>query len=317
MDNLVSKAFVRMCVCVCVCVCLVLFSGVTLAHEQEATEHGKGRDYARTRYPIVLVHGMAGFDKILGVDYFYGIPADLRANGATVLLADVSAFNDNAVRGEQLLKQLQTWTAAYGYRKFNLIGHSQGGPTARYVAGVAPELVASISMVGSPNVLPAGNNPLGGILTNYASIVSLFGNIEAFLGGHVGLPQDPAALLSWASNTPEFNTRFPLGAPTTPCGQGPEVDQGIYFYSVAGNKINTNLFDLSDYILDLAMQGSTDPSDGLVPVCAAHWGKVLRDDYPWNHIDEMNHIFGLIGWSAPDPVAFYRAQANRLKHKGL
>ena len=24
--------------------------------------------------PIVLVHGLFGFDKLLGVDYFYGIP---------------------------------------------------------------------------------------------------------------------------------------------------------------------------------------------------------------------------------------------------
>ena len=44
---------------------------------------------------------------------------------------------------------------------------------------------------------------------------------------------------------------------------------------------------------------------------------MLRDDYPWNHIDEMNHIFGLLGKGAPDPVAFYRTQANRLKLKGL
>ena len=30
--------------------------------------------YTQTRYPIVLVHGLFGFDSALGVDYFYGIP---------------------------------------------------------------------------------------------------------------------------------------------------------------------------------------------------------------------------------------------------
>ena len=35
---------------------------------------GQGAGYTQTRYPIVLVHGLFGFDKLLGVDYFYGIP---------------------------------------------------------------------------------------------------------------------------------------------------------------------------------------------------------------------------------------------------
>ena len=44
---------------------------------------------------------------------------------------------------------------------------------------------------------------------------------------------------------------------------------------------------------------------------------MLRDDYPWNHLDEVNQTFGLRGWFTPDPVAFYRTQANRLKNAGL
>ncbi|WP_269759481.1 hypothetical protein [Variovorax sp. E3] len=32
---------------------------------------------AKTKYPIVLVHGLLGFDNLLGVDYFYGIPDKL------------------------------------------------------------------------------------------------------------------------------------------------------------------------------------------------------------------------------------------------
>ncbi len=38
--------------------------------------------YTQTRYPIVLVHGLFGFDSALGVDYFYGIPDALRQGGA-------------------------------------------------------------------------------------------------------------------------------------------------------------------------------------------------------------------------------------------
>jgi triacylglycerol lipase len=58
-------------------------------------------------------------------------------------------------------------------------------------------------------------------------------------------------------------------------------------------------------------------NDGLVGKCSSHWGKVIRDDYPWNHLDEVNQAFGLRGLFSPDPVAMYRAQANRLKSLGL
>ena len=38
--------------------------------------------YTQTKYPIVLVHGLFGFDSILGIDYWYRIPENLRADGA-------------------------------------------------------------------------------------------------------------------------------------------------------------------------------------------------------------------------------------------
>lgn len=296
-----------------VSVCAAVAMSASLGAAQAAST------YAKTRYPVVLVHGMSGFDSILGVDYFYQIPADLRANGAEVLVAEVSQFNDNDVRGEQLLKQLQAWSASKGYKKFNLIAHSQGGPTARYVAGVAPQMVASLTSVGSPHAMPAqaaADNPLGQLLTRYASLVSSTGTFIDWLSGNANLPQDPAALQAWAENTAAFNARFPDGAPTSDCGSGPERSSttGIYYYSAAGNKPKTNSLDVSDLAMTV-----TDgvPSDGLVPVCSTHWGKVLRDDYPWNHMDEINQVIGMQGLGAPDPVAFYRQQVNRLKLKGL
>lgn len=298
---------------------LKLLAAAAVACSALAAPAQAAPDYAKTRYPLVLVHGMAGFDSILGIDYFYQVPADLRKNGATVLVASLSSFNDNDVRGEQLLKQLKEWAAAKGYRKFNLIAHSQGGPTARYVAGVAPELVASVTSVGSPHDLQASaaDNALGTLLSTYPKIVALLGQTIGWASGNGSLPQDPAALQAWASNTAAFNARFPLGQPASACGQGPEQAGGIYFYSATGNKPATNGWDVSDLILSESGKSITVANDGLVPVCSAHWGKVLRDDYPWNHLDEINQVFGLVGSGAPDPVAFYRQQANRLKLKGL
>ena len=54
-------------------------------------------------------------------------------------------------------------------------------------------------------------------------------------------------------------------------------------------------------------------NDGLVGRCSSRWGKVIKDNYTWNHLDEINQVLGTIGKDSPDPVAFYVQHANRLK----
>ena len=91
-------------------------------------------------------------------------------------------------------------------------------------------------------------------------------------------------------------------------------------YSMTGNKPFTNALDPGDYVMSLMAKLSVNKAgqnDGIVPVCSAHFGKTIRDDYPWNHLDEVNLLFGIKGLFAPDPVASYRQHANRLKLQGL
>ena len=111
--------------------------------------------YAKTKYPIVFGHGMAGFIQIgsdpFGLDYWYQILPDLARNGGNVWATRVSPFNSSEVRGEQLKQQVEEILAITGAQKVNLIGHSHGGPTIRYVAGVIPNKVASLTSVGAPH----------------------------------------------------------------------------------------------------------------------------------------------------------------------
>jgi triacylglycerol lipase len=270
--------------------------------------------YAATKYPIVLVHGFMGFKDILGVDYFYQVPDALRKSGAKVYVAAVSEVNSSEVRGEQLLQQMKQWAAADGVKKFNLIGHSQGGPTARYVAGVAPDMVSSVNTMAGPVVITAeqaAKSNIEALITNYGSMVQNFGSFVAWISGHPSLPQDITAM-KMKNELDDFARRFPAGVPARYCGQGANLVKGIYYFSASGSAVKTNSLDPAD----LAMQQIDEPSDGAVIACGAHLGKVIRDDYPWNHIDEMNHVFGLIGKGAPDPVLFYTSLANRLKLLG-
>jgi triacylglycerol lipase len=283
--------------------------------------------YTRTKYPIVLVHGLFGFDSILGVyDYWYGIGDELKAGGAGVYTASVSAANSSEVRGEQLIRDLDRLRAITGKSKFNLMGHSHGGPTIRYVASVRPDLVSSVTLIGAPNTgspvadgvsgaLPAGS-PLRAFV---AGFVNAFAGFLGAISGNLDPQNSLAALgsLSTAGSS-AFNARHPQGKPTTSCGSGAATVNGVRYYSMSGTSVLTNVFDISDAALGAgSLFFGFEQNDGLVGRCSSRWGTVLRDNYGWNHLDEVNQFLGLRGLFASSPQSVYRAQANRLQSLGL
>ncbi|MGX7927098.1 esterase/lipase family protein [Tsuneonella sp. HG094] len=72
-------------------------------------------DFTRTRYPIVLEHGLAGFNELGGVlPYWNGIPENLRSAGAEVYVTQVNPFNSSVVRGESLIAQFDDIRAIKG-----------------------------------------------------------------------------------------------------------------------------------------------------------------------------------------------------------
>lgn len=302
------------------CALLVVCAGLAAAPARADT-------FTQTRYPIVLVHGLFGFDNLGPIEYWWGIPSALRSGGAKVYVPQQSAANASEVRGEQLLAELRRLKAAYGHQKFNLIGHSHGGQTVRYVAGVAPELVASVTTVGTPHLgSPVADKverdlQATGLTGVVASIANAFAAFESFLSGQPRLPQDSlAALMSLNTRgAASFNTRFPAGKPTSSCGQGSALANGVRYYSLSGTSVLTNVLDPADALLGFTSLYFPwgEPNDGLVGRCSSHWGVVLRDNYGWNHLDEVNQSLGLRGLFTNDPVAVLRSHANRLKTLGL
>ena len=283
--------------------------------------------YSQTRYPIVLVHGLLGFDKLGPVEYFYGIPSALRSDGAKVYVVQVAAANSTEVRGEQLLTQVKQILAATGASKVNLMGHSHGGPTSRYVASVRPDLVASVTSIGGVNKGSAVADVLLGVAppgslsnTVLVSVTNGLATVINFLSGGSGLTQNALAAaksLSTAGSA-KFNAAHPEGVPTTACGEGAYSARGVAYYSWSGAKPYTNLFDIADPALaltSLAFAGAR--NDGLVGTCSSHLGRVIRDNYAMNHLDEVNQTIGLVNLFETNPVTIFRQQANRLKNAGL
>ena len=194
--------------------------GVHFVHERGVGDHP---------LPIVLTHGMLGFDSILGVDYWYGIPSSLRSDGASVYITEVSQLNTSELRGEELLEQVEEIAAISGKGKVNLVGHSHGGPTVRYVAAVRPDLVASVTSVGAPHKgsdtadfirqIPPGS--AGEAIV--AGIVNGLGALINFLSGSSSTsPQNALGALESLNSegAAAFNAKYPQGIPTSACGEG-------------------------------------------------------------------------------------------------
>ncbi len=108
------------------------------------------RDANKTLYPIVFAHGMAGFDDILGYDYWgddygtfvldpcdeafeYYCNGDIDANQKSFVAA-VTPFQSSEQRGYQLYQQVLSYMASSGAQYVNMIGHSQGGLDMRKAA---------------------------------------------------------------------------------------------------------------------------------------------------------------------------------------
>ena len=215
--------------------------------------------------------------------------------------------------------------AITGRNNVNLIGHSHGGPTVRYVAAVKPAYVASVTGIGGP----FRGSKVSVDIQNSTALRTVFNLVGDYmiapLISYAQLQPDmpinfDASMKSLTeTGSADFNRRFPTTALAANCDQaGAEVDRGIRYYSWTGTAQATNLLDIDTILMQLGplSYGNKD-NDGMVARCSSHIGKVIRDNYNLNHTDLANMMFGLTGRFAPDPVALFRQHANRLKQQQL
>lgn len=290
-----------------------------------------------TRYPLLLVPGLLGFVRLLVYPYWFGIVKALERGGATVIPVMVSGVNSTEIRGEQLLKVIEQTVRETGVTKVNLIGHSQGALTVRYVAARRPDLVASVTSVAGPNYgseladylerhFPPGT--LGGRVVN-AVIGLLAWTIVAFETGYRGpkLPMDITASHQSLTTTGValFNRQYPQGLPAVWGENGEELVDGVRYYSWSGilkpgiTNRGRNLIDGTNVtcrIFARTFRKERGQSDGMVGRFSSHLGTVIGDDFPLDHFDIVNQTFGLVGKGA-DPVRLFMEHAARLKAAGL
>lgn len=106
----------------------------------------------RTRYPILLVHGVF-FRDFCCFNYWGRIPAELKRNGAVLYYGNQQSAASVARCGEELAQRIRQILKETGCEKVNIIAHSKGGLDSRHaisVCGAAP-YVASLTTINTPH----------------------------------------------------------------------------------------------------------------------------------------------------------------------
>jgi pimeloyl-ACP methyl ester carboxylesterase len=249
-----------------------------------ATQAQAGAD--RTTYPVVFAHGMAGFDDILGYDYWgddYGTfvgdacnelfetscNGDLDA-GQKAYVAQVPAFQTSEVRGLDLANDVEGFMATAGASYVNLIGHSQGGIDVRKAARVLFErrgytVVKVLISVSSPHrgspvakyildLRPGVTSVIGALATYYGDIIYQAGN-DGIAGAKQLVYNDYSATDGKTTGMRAFNQTYNVDSRYA-------TRYGSIITAQDGLGVNPALYLLSEFLFDIDGDGAcTDDCD--------------------------------------------------------
>ena len=278
-----------------------------------------GCDREYTRYPVLLMHGMAGTETYIDVlDYWFQLDEIVLPPGFNVQIRVVEAFQGTELRSEQWRDHLLDMIDQGVGRRFNLIGHSQGGLDARRVTTMPAlaDRVASVVTVASPHQGTPAASALDGTFDAFPIGAEIADALAGTLGGLLGLTGDDL-VAQIADFTPEAMVAFNAANPDVP---------GVYYASWAGHscgaldllcqldqngEIVDPLFSIPHGFLLLA----AGDNDGLVPVESAKWGD-YQGTVPADHMDEVGQIADLFN-PAFDHKAFYLGEIRRLAALGF
>ena len=217
--------------------------------------------------PVILVHGLFGFDRIgvpgAKLHYFRGIAGHLAGLGCDAHAVRLPAAASVPERARSLVAKLE----ALPHARVDIIAHSLGGLDVRYALahlGLAAR-VRSLVTVGTPH--------LGTPLADLASEGPLGVARKAIATLGVPLPA-----LDWLS--PSALERFNREVPDAP---------GVRYACVVGGVRR----DETPVALALAaphayLRRIAGANDGLVPMASQYWGETLAEI-------EADH-FAQVGW---------------------
>jgi triacylglycerol lipase len=118
----------------------------------ELNNQRKESEICKTRYPILLVHGIFWRDWQF-FNYWGRIPRELIKNGATIYYGSQQSATAMDICANELKDQILKIIEEEKCEKVNIIGHSKGGLDARYAISCLgiDKYVASLTTIGTPH----------------------------------------------------------------------------------------------------------------------------------------------------------------------
>ncbi|MDD6795362.1 MAG: triacylglycerol lipase [Clostridiaceae bacterium] len=120
--------------------------------KEERNEVRKESEVCKTKYPLVLVHGIF-FRDWMFINYWGRIPKELVKHGAEVYYGKQGSSNAVAISGQELKNNILKIIEETGCEKVNIIAHSKGGLDARYAISKLglEDYVASLTTINTPH----------------------------------------------------------------------------------------------------------------------------------------------------------------------
>jgi triacylglycerol lipase len=109
-------------------------------------------DLCKTRYPLLMLHGVA-FRDMRYFNYWGRIPRHLKRYGAEIYYGNQEAFGTIAYNGQDIRDRIDAILRETGSEKVNIIAHSKGGLDARYAISAfgLGDKVASLTTMNTPH----------------------------------------------------------------------------------------------------------------------------------------------------------------------
>ncbi len=296
----------------------------------------------KTVYPIVFAHGMAGFDNILGYDYWgddYGYYVlDPYENWdidwyQKSFVGKVTPFQSSEQRGYELYQQILSYMASSGATSVNIVGHSQGGLDLRkaakslYTAKGRQVVKYGVSISSPHRGSPIAKHvwSLGsGVQSVLATLAEFYGDVVYGAGNnaYAGLKQlihnDIDAGDGVTTGTKAFNTAYPasttyIARPRSllTAQQGSSMNPALYivneaFYDPDGDGYATTDAD-NDGALGIGNGNRRDTDDdGLVGLNSQQMGYRLQYYESWGELDyiyEKTDTGNVTDLNAPPSIA--------------
>lgn len=115
-------------------------------------ESRKERKICRTKYPILMVHGVF-FRDFRYLNYWGRIPEELKKNGGVIYYGEHQSAASVEESGREIAERIKNIAEKTGYGKVNIIAHSKGGLDCRCAAARfgAEKYIASITTINTPH----------------------------------------------------------------------------------------------------------------------------------------------------------------------